>query len=167
MKKITTITYVAVLAITILSTPTVLAGGCCSGGHKDKNTEQKVTSVSDQKLNKGTIANYVTLGTDLSRDDLDTAKKTAALIAKKEKANVVGIEAAKIANSVNIKSARSSFNKISEVVISAAKGSKSYKRAHCPMANGGKGGDWLQKASDKIISNPYFGSSMLRCGSFK
>jgi hypothetical protein len=33
----------------------------------------------------------------------------------------------------------------------------------CPMANGGKGANWLSK--DKTIKNPYYGSSMLTCGS--
>ena len=37
--------------------------------------------------------------------------------------------------------------------------------AHCPMAFGNKGGSWLQ--SEKTVSNPYYGSMMLRCGSVK
>ncbi len=35
-------------------------------------------------------------------------------------------------------------------------------RAHCPMAFGGKGADWLQ--GDKQVRNPYYGASMLSCG---
>ncbi len=34
---------------------------------------------------------------------------------------------------------------------------------HCPMANSGKGADWLSK--DSNIKNPYYGSMMLTCGS--
>jgi membrane fusion protein, copper/silver efflux system len=34
---------------------------------------------------------------------------------------------------------------------------------HCPMAYRGKGGDWLQL--ETVTANPYFGASMLRCGS--
>jgi len=34
---------------------------------------------------------------------------------------------------------------------------------HCPMANRGKGGDWLQL--ETVTANPYYGASMLRCGS--
>jgi Cu(I)/Ag(I) efflux system membrane fusion protein len=37
--------------------------------------------------------------------------------------------------------------------------------AECPMAFSGKGAQWLQ--TDKLIANPYFGSEMQRCGSFK
>lgn len=33
----------------------------------------------------------------------------------------------------------------------------------CPMANGGKGANWLSK--DEVIKNPYYGSQMLSCGS--
>ena len=33
---------------------------------------------------------------------------------------------------------------------------------NCPMAAGGKGGDWIQL--EKTTANPYFGASMLRCG---
>lgn len=32
----------------------------------------------------------------------------------------------------------------------------------CPMANGGKGANWLSK--EKPIKNPYFGSRMMSCG---
>ena len=32
----------------------------------------------------------------------------------------------------------------------------------CPMANGGKGANWLSK--EKSIKNPYYGSQMLSCG---
>jgi Cu(I)/Ag(I) efflux system membrane fusion protein len=38
-------------------------------------------------------------------------------------------------------------------------------RAHCPMAFSNKGADWLQ--TEEVISNPYYGSQMLRCGSIK
>jgi len=34
---------------------------------------------------------------------------------------------------------------------------------HCPMAADNQGADWLQR--EKELANPYFGASMLRCGS--
>jgi Cu(I)/Ag(I) efflux system membrane fusion protein len=37
--------------------------------------------------------------------------------------------------------------------------------AHCSMAFNNTGADWLQ--TDKKILNPYFGASMLQCGSIK
>ena len=36
---------------------------------------------------------------------------------------------------------------------------------HCPMAFNDEGADWLQAQGD--VANPYFGASMLRCGSVK
>ena len=42
-------------------------------------------------------------------------------------------------------------------------GPKAYYRLHCPMAFDGRGADWLQR--DQAVLNPYFGASMLRCGS--
>ena len=36
-------------------------------------------------------------------------------------------------------------------------------QAYCPMYNNNKGGAWL--STSKEISNPYFGSRMLKCGS--
>ena len=33
---------------------------------------------------------------------------------------------------------------------------------HCPMANNGKGADWLSKENE--VKNPYYGSMMLGCG---
>jgi len=35
--------------------------------------------------------------------------------------------------------------------------------AHCPMAFGNRGADWVQRT--KVIQNPYFGAAMPRCGS--
>lgn len=32
----------------------------------------------------------------------------------------------------------------------------------CPMANGGKGANWLSKENE--VKNPYYGSEMLTCG---
>lgn len=37
------------------------------------------------------------------------------------------------------------------------------RRFHCPMAMDGKGAYWLQDS--EVVANPYYGESMLRCGS--
>jgi Cu(I)/Ag(I) efflux system membrane fusion protein len=41
-------------------------------------------------------------------------------------------------------------------------GDRSHRRVSCPMAFGGRGGEWLDEVEE--IRNPYFGASMLRCG---
>ena len=33
---------------------------------------------------------------------------------------------------------------------------------HCPMANDGKGANWLSKENQ--VKNPYYGSKMMTCG---
>ncbi len=66
----------------------------------------------------------------------------------------------------NIMELREDFYEISELII---KLNYRYKQneiplylAYCPMANNSAGAYWLSR--DKIIANPYFGKSMLRCG---
>jgi hypothetical protein len=47
-------------------------------------------------------------------------------------------------------------------LIKVAKPTETIYYQHCPMANDGKGANWLSKESG--IKNPYFGSMMLTCG---
>lgn len=164
--KITTvITLIGALAI---GTSSLYAQGCC-GGAKKKGVAETTQSNSKVKgkVSDAVLASYVELSSALYKDDLKAAQKAAKAIAAKEGSSSLGKHAAQLAKSSDIKSARSSFTKISEVLVPAAKGSKSYKKAHCPMANGGKGGYWLQSAADKKVNNPYYGAAMAHCGSFK
>ena len=66
--------------------------------------------------------------------------------------------------------ARAKFEGMSEAVISLQRrfghhGSETWHLAHCPMAFGDEGTDWLQRGEQ--INNPYFGASMLRCGDIR
>ncbi len=47
-------------------------------------------------------------------------------------------------------------------LIKVAKPTEPVYYQHCPMANDGKGANWLSKESG--IKNPYYGSQMLTCG---
>ncbi len=47
-------------------------------------------------------------------------------------------------------------------LIKAAKPAETVYYQFCPMANDGKGANWLSKES--VIKNPYYGSQMLSCG---
>ncbi|MCH7993849.1 MAG: DUF3347 domain-containing protein [Planctomycetes bacterium] len=71
-----------------------------------------------------------------------------------------------ITGSADIQTARAAFALLSESMIVAARHygitNETVYRFHCPMAFGGRGGDWLQR-KDKT-ENPYFGSAMFRCG---
>ena len=66
-----------------------------------------------------------------------------------------------------ITEARRLFSSASTQLIRAVQafglsGSFSVYRFHCPMAFNRQGADWLQRTSR--VSNPYYGASMLRCG---
>ncbi len=59
---------------------------------------------------------------------------------------------------------RAQFETISNAIIPLVEAAKpeGVHRYRCPMAFNNKGADWLQKGT--LVTNPYFGSSMLRCG---
>ncbi len=68
----------------------------------------------------------------------------------------------------SMEDARFAFAMLSESMIEIAKrfGSPSrLHRFHCPMAFDGRGADWLQ--SKEKTENPFFGSTMLRCGNLE
>jgi hypothetical protein len=126
------------------------------------------------------VAPYLQIQAGLAGDDLTTAKSgaNAYLAAMKsapegeadEESSDLRTPAEKIAAAANIEAARAAFLTLSNELTSLVKhvgttGSTALFVAHCPMAFGGKGGDWIQ--ADKTVSNPYYGSRMLRCGGIK
>ena len=74
-------------------------------------------------------------------------------------------DATAISVSKDAKIQRASFDTLSESIYKIIKVSKSDATVylqHCPMANDGKGANWLSK--ENTIKNPYYGSMMLSCG---
>jgi hypothetical protein len=74
--------------------------------------------------------------------------------------------AKKLAAATDIAAARTAFGELSTALTAYAEKTKSgfgpdVRVAYCPMVNK----PWLTK--DKTIRNPYYGASMLTCGSFK
>jgi len=70
----------------------------------------------------------------------------------------------------SIDDARKSFKSLSDALIRVARsfgttGNIAVYRFHCPMAFDNKGSDWLQDKPE--IENPWFGSSMLKCGTLE
>jgi Cu(I)/Ag(I) efflux system membrane fusion protein len=67
----------------------------------------------------------------------------------------------------DITNQRAAFFDISEALITVVKSYGPFDKAvyvqHCPMAFNNKGGDWL--SDSKKILNPYYGDTMLHCGS--
>jgi copper chaperone CopZ len=74
-------------------------------------------------------------------------------------------EAQSISMTKNIENQRTQFNLLSENMYKVMKVTKEETPVYyqyCPMANEGKGANWLSKES--AVKNPYFGSKMLSCG---
>jgi hypothetical protein len=74
-------------------------------------------------------------------------------------------DALAISATTDSKIQRSSFDTLSESMYTLVKISKldtTVYVQHCPMANNGKGANWLSKEKD--VKNPYYGSKMLSCG---
>ena len=72
--------------------------------------------------------------------------------------------------STEIEPVRLAFGNASAAMIVLEKqfghsGETNYYEAHCPMAFDNKGGNLLQSVYS--ITNPFYGSSMLNCGSIK
>lgn len=70
-----------------------------------------------------------------------------------------------IANTKDVSHQRNHFRSLSKNVYALMKVSKTTTPTYyqfCPMANDGKGANWLSK--ENAVKNPYFGSQMLTCG---
>jgi hypothetical protein len=92
---------------------------------------------------------------------IDTAAAALGADGAKISANAKKLAAAK-----DIAAARTAFGDVSAAIVEYAEKTKSsfgagVRAAYCPMADK----PWLTK--DKEIRNPYYGASMLTCGSFK
>ncbi len=74
-------------------------------------------------------------------------------------------DAEHIAATKDVKQQRENFITLSKNIYDVIKVSKLAAPTYyqfCPMANGGKGANWLSKES--AVKNPYFGNRMLTCG---
>ena len=120
---------------------------------------------------------YFNLQASLAGDDLAMAKangaKLQSAIAKgtftPKASSIRTLESGtqNIINSTDIKTARNTFHSVSEelgdiVDNVCTTGKSDVLKIMCPMAFGGKGGEWLQSNDD--LANPYFGSMMYKCG---
>jgi Cu(I)/Ag(I) efflux system membrane fusion protein len=146
-------------------------------------SEPKSKGESDKQISQ-LIVSYLALKDSLVNDNFEGAKKAAEqtlkltenidMSAMSQKAHTAYMEVNEImksnlekaVNAEDIAPLRNTFLDISNSMIKLSKSTvltdKLYIQ-HCPMANDYDGGDWLSK--EKKIRNPYFGSSMLTCGS--
>ncbi|MDF2552574.1 MAG: hypothetical protein K0R36_2200 [Chryseobacterium sp.] len=130
---------------------------------------------SDAQVTK-LYQNYITIKDALASDNADKTSKAATEFIKTASAidykvlsegnvSVLKKDATAISNARDIAAQRESFFNLSDNMIALA---KQYKVSanpvfvqYCPMADG----SWL--SNEKKIINPYYGSSMLSCGSVK
>jgi hypothetical protein len=74
-------------------------------------------------------------------------------------------DAENISKSTDIAKQRSQLNSLSKNIYALLKVSRTETPTYyqfCPMANDGKGANWLSK--ENTIKNPYYGSIMMTCG---
>lgn len=131
---------------------------------------------SAQKL----ITAYLNVQRRLAADDAKGAGAAFAQLKAAAEAKDLGGDAAlrqKLATAAasgagakDLDAARDAFAKSSEGLLDWLKREgnafgSSVRIAHCPMARDGKGARWVQTESK--VSNPYYGSEMLECGSIE
>jgi hypothetical protein len=117
---------------------------------------------------------YLRLTLRLSSDDAAGAKAAAAKLGEAAAA-VAGAQAAQVkaaatevAATADIAAQRAAYERASNALIAMVEASgnplpRIVYVARCPMAFDNRGARWLQDSA--AIRNPYFGASMLTCGS--
>jgi hypothetical protein len=123
------------------------------------------------ELPKALVDPYLQVQVALASDKFEpvamNAKAIGAVAATLGKdAEALVSTAKKLESAKDIAAARTAFGEVSAALVTYAEKTKSdlgadVRVAYCPMVNK----PWLQK--DKEIRNPYYGASMLSCGSFK
>jgi hypothetical protein len=129
-------------------------------------------TLKDGNLN-ATYQQYQNLTTELTQGN-SAAAKVAALALEAGAKEIQGgsslaSTAAQITGAKDIETQRTIFASLSDQFIALLKesGLESGELyvAHCPMALNDKGAQWV--SNSKEIRNPYYGESMLTCGSVK
>ena len=143
----------------------LFASACAPAPAVDK------TPKAGAEMSRAVLDPYLKIQEALSDDKMDGVKANAGNVATA--ASALGAPAMKIdttavqlANAVEIEDAREKFGTLSEAIDNYMTGLKlkapeGVKVAVCPMVHK----PWLQTAS--AIDNPYYGKSMLSCGSFR
>ncbi len=138
-------------------------------GHSAQNQDAMTMHEKQQTHGERSLAEpYLKIQDNLSKDTIEGLSAAATELAKRASkmhaddslGNEIKEAAEHLSKSGDIKSARTHFKKLSQLMVrwqSTAK-PKGVKVAYCSMAKG----SWLQKEGE--IANPYYGSKMLKCG---
>lgn len=136
--------------------------------NKDYTAMSKTSNSETVKNKKMTrlIENYIELKNALVNDDFNTAKTSYKLLVSKL-SSLSDLNFKEPNEVKNLDHLRDSFITISEEIIALVNISNPTENKlyvqECPMANQSQGALWLS-FSDQI-RNPYYGASMLKCGS--
>ncbi len=167
--------------VVTIATPKEDHTGENHGAAETKPVEEKLVQTVDQQ--QSIIDNYFAVKDALVKTDAaTTAQKATALLAslnnidmgkmkmddhmafmKVEKA--LKSAATTISTNKDVAVQRDAFSDLSNNMIAFVKVTKAGEPVyvqHCPMANDGKGADWLSK--ENAVKNPYYGNMMLTCG---
>ncbi|MBR9860376.1 efflux RND transporter periplasmic adaptor subunit [bacterium] len=152
-------------------------------GSHVSNQSSNESSVSYKPAADRWIKIYLELSDALSSDDIMNARSHASSLLKTVEADLRSLEFGNNSlhktNAHDLRSSlteflktkseegmRTNFVKISKLIISIAHSISTRNQTlfvlECPMANNDKGATWL--SDSKKVKNPYFGSSMLKCG---
>ncbi|MFO0634272.1 MAG: hypothetical protein U0168_15600 [Nannocystaceae bacterium] len=121
---------------------------------------------------KGLVPTYAAIAAALAADDASGVPGLASELQREAKAlsdkpGLGKVTSAAAGLSADLTATRRAFKNVSDGMIEYMRADAStqagFELVHCPMAFEDKGALWVQ-ASGKI-ANPYYGASMLRCGS--
>jgi Cu(I)/Ag(I) efflux system membrane fusion protein len=133
--------------------------------------ETAATPKAGSVLSSTIVDPYVRIASALAKDSIEGVRANAGELATA--ATALGAPAMKIdtsavqlAAAADIEGARATFGVLSDALVGYVDGLKltlpeGVRVASCPM----KQKPWLQRGAD--LENPYYGSSMLGCGSFR
>lgn len=149
----------------------------------EKQTEKPKAEIQDLNQLKAVFDNYFALKDELVKTDGNTASAKATILLltinrvkmqtlKTEEHSIwmkivknIKEDAEHISDTKDIKHQREHFVTLSKNIFDLIKVSKQETPTYyqfCPMANNGKGANWLSK--ENTVKNPYYGSMMLNCG---
>lgn len=140
----------------------------CGKTEKSSDEQTQTTAKETNEALKIILTGYFEVKDALVNDDAAKAKTAATALAAStgNYANALNEYILAIGETDDIEAQREAFEALSISVYDLAKeggaGMTVYKQ-YCPMAFDDKGAFWL--SSEKQVLNPYFGASMLRCGS--
>jgi hypothetical protein len=170
------ITLLIATAVSVLATPALLAqmnhgnmGGMDHSAHQPAPNARTEQAPDLPKPVQAVFDNYIKIQAALAQDSLQGVSANATMIVKgvqtdtaKALPDDVARQAEMLAGAGDIKAAREAFKPLSDSLIKYLGANKAhrghYVQVFCSMANA----RWLQTGS--VVSNPYYGKSMARCG---